>query len=132
MNKNKFIPVFMLVGLLLILLSIIAIIWLVIILQPNVTDPPKNSQFSQFDEIEEVNVTKDELLEKDGREGNLCWVAIDGIVYEISGFALWVDGLHTSSGGKARCGKDLSGVINESPHGKSKLKLLKEVGILIQ
>jgi hypothetical protein len=37
-------------------------------------------------------------------------------------------GRHTPSGGRARCGLDLSDVIDESPHGKSKLRLLKKVG----
>jgi hypothetical protein len=36
------------------------------------------------------------------------------------------------SGGRAKCGKDLSEVIKQSPHGKSKLKLLKEIGPLQQ
>ena len=68
------------------------------------------------------------LASKDGKNGNACWVAVDGTVYEISGFAQWVDGVHTTSGGRARCGKDESSVINEAPHGKSVLRLLTVVG----
>lgn len=70
-----------------------------------------------------------ELAEATGKNGNPCYVAVDGIVYSISGFALWADGLHSPSGGRARCGKDLSSVIGQSPHGKSKLKLLQELGV---
>jgi len=69
-----------------------------------------------------------EVSRQTGQNGASCWVVVDGTVYEISGFVLWADGVHSSSGGRARCGKDLSEVINQSPHGKSKLKYLKEIG----
>ena len=74
--------------------------------------------------------TLDELARYDGVEGRQCLVAVDGDVYLIEGFALWSMGRHTPSGGRARCGLDLSDVIDESPHGKSKLQLLKRVGFL--
>ena len=61
-------------------------------------------------------------------DGHQCLVAVDGDVYLIEGFALWSMGRHTPSGGRARCGLDLSDVIDESPHGESKLRLLKKVG----
>lgn len=77
-----------------------------------------------------TGISTQQLAENNGQNGKPCWVAVDGTVYEISGFAQWVDGMHTPSGGKARCGKDLSSAINESPHGKSKLRLLKEIGQL--
>lgn len=73
-------------------------------------------------------ITLEEVAKHTGRDGNSCWVAVDNTVYEISGFVQWADGVHSPSGGRARCGKDLSEVINESSHGKSKLKYLKEVG----
>jgi predicted heme/steroid binding protein len=59
-------------------------------------------------------------------------VAVDGEVYLIKGFALWQMGEHIPSGGRACCGLDLTEVIDESPHGRSKLQLLKKVGNLIQ
>lgn len=77
-------------------------------------------------------ISLDEVAKHTGKNGNSCWVAVDGTVYEIGGFALWADGLHSPSGGRARCGKDLSEVMLQSPHGKSKLKLLKEIGPLQQ
>ena len=74
--------------------------------------------------------TLQELARHDGEDGNQCLVAVDGEVYLIEGFGLWKDGEHTPSGGRARCGLDLTGVIDESPHGRSKLQLLKKVGAL--
>jgi predicted heme/steroid binding protein len=75
--------------------------------------------------------TLQELAQYDGKDGNRCLVAVDGDVYLIEGFALWQNGEHLPSGGRARCGLDLTEVIdNESPHGRSKLQLLKKVGTL--
>ena len=77
--------------------------------------------------------TTQELAQYDGKDGNKCLVAVDGDVYLIEGFALWQNGEHLPSGGRARCGLDLTEVIdNESPHGRSKLQLLKKVGTLEQ
>ena len=74
--------------------------------------------------------TLEELAQYDGGDDNQCLVAVDGDVYLIEGFALWVGGEHVTSGGRARCGFDLTEVIDESPHGRSKLELLKKVGTL--
>ena len=76
--------------------------------------------------------TLEQLAEHNGEEGTDCLVAVDGDVYLIEGFALWQMGEHLPSGGRARCGLDLTEVIDESPHGRSKLDLLRKVGNLIQ
>lgn len=96
-------------------------------LRPKPDVIPK-SRLSEASTSEVKGISLSEIQKHTGRNGNSCWVAVDDTVYEISGFALWADGVHSPSGGKARCGKDLSEVINESPHGKSKLKYLKEIG----
>ena len=82
------------------------------------------------DESVNRSYTLEELALYDGKDGNDCLVAVDGDVYLIEGFALWVEGEHITSGGRARCGFDLTEVIDESPHGRSKLELLKKVGTL--
>lgn len=76
--------------------------------------------------------TMADVENKNGQDGKECWVVVDKTIYEISGFAQWVDGIHTPSGGKARCGKDLSDVIVNSPHGKAVLSRLKNIGALHQ
>lgn len=81
-------------------------------------------------ELANRSYTPEELAQYDGGGDNQCLVAVDGDVYLIEGFALWVDGEHLPSGGRARCGLDLTQVIEESPHGRSKLQLLKKVGTL--
>jgi predicted heme/steroid binding protein len=81
--------------------------------------------------IEVRSYTLEQLARYDGEDGNECLVAVDGEVYLIEGFYLWKDGEHTPSAGRARCGLDLTEVIDEeSPHGRSKLPLLKKVGTL--
>lgn len=76
----------------------------------------------------QTSITLAEVEKNNGKNGSKCWVIVDATVYEISGFAQWVDGVHTSSGGRARCGKDQTDVIGDSPHGRSVLRLLKVVG----
>jgi predicted heme/steroid binding protein len=74
--------------------------------------------------------TLEELSGFDGRDNTQCLVAVDGAVYLVEGFELWRGGEHTTSGGRAHCGRDLTAVIGESPHGRSKLILLEKVGTL--
>ncbi len=75
--------------------------------------------------------TLEELALYDGENDNECLVAVDGEVYLIEGFYLWKEGEHTPSAGRARCGLDLTEVMDEeSPHGRSKLQLLEKVGTL--
>src|SRR5918912_208436 len=84
-----------------------------------------------IEESAERSFTLEELARYDGKNGNDCLVAVDGEVYLIEGFALWKEGEHIPSGGRARCGLELTEVIDkESPHGRSKLQLLKKVGTL--
>jgi predicted heme/steroid binding protein len=74
--------------------------------------------------------TLQELAKFDGKNGNKCLVAVDDEVYLIEGFDLWKNGQHMPSGGRARCGLDLTEVIDDAPHGRSKLQLLERVGTL--
>jgi predicted heme/steroid binding protein len=76
----------------------------------------------------QTGITLAQVEQNNGKNGAKCWVVVDTTVYEISGFAQWVDGVHTSSGGVARCGKDLTDVVGDSPHGRSVLRLLTDIG----
>ena len=105
---------------------------------PTASQSTSNSQQNTIENVDsskesepktEVVITESELAKADGKNGNQCYVVVDNIVYSISGFVLWADGAHSPSGGRARCGKDMSSVINQSPHGKSKLSLLQKVGV---
>ena len=100
-------------------------------------DSQKNTQVNNpisktnTDQTSKVNISNSELTKFNGLSGNKCYAAVDGIVYDLSNFSLWRNGVHSPSGGQASCGKDLSGVINNSPHGKGKLSIVPVVGDLV-
>lgn len=73
-------------------------------------------------------ITKSELARANGKDGADCYVAVDNIVYLIEDFSLWSNGSHKSSDGQAYCGADMTKVIDQAPHGRSKLDLLVKVG----
>jgi predicted heme/steroid binding protein len=79
-----------------------------------------------------TEISRESLAQHDGLNGNQCYVAVDGTVYLIEGFSLWATRTHEPSGGRAKCGQDLTDVIGQSPHGRSKLNLLTVVGRLKQ
>lgn len=68
--------------------------------------------------------TKDELAKFDGKNGSPAYVAIDGVVYDVSLIKQWMGGMHHG----LTAGKDLSEEIKKSPHGKGVLKMLPVVG----
>jgi predicted heme/steroid binding protein len=80
------------------------------------------------EESTDKTLTEAELAEFDGLDGNKCYAVVDGVVYDLSNFGLWRNGVHSPSGGLASCGRDLSDVITQSPHGKSKLNVVPVVG----
>ena len=71
-----------------------------------------------------------EVSQRNGKNGNKCYVAVDGKVYDLSAVNDWLGGVHKKSEGKAMCGMEGSEVIKQSPHGKSKLNFVPQVGII--
>lgn len=78
------------------------------------------------------SISTTQLSENDGKSGNKCFVAISGKVYEIKGSNKWIDGNHMESEGLASCGKDLTDVMNDSPHGISILTTSPKVTLVGQ
>jgi predicted heme/steroid binding protein len=72
-------------------------------------------------------ISEQQLKDADGKDGRACWLAIDGVVYEIEQGFKWSEGEHTESS-DAYCGADMSAVIDQAPHGRTKLDQLKKVG----
>ena len=74
-----------------------------------------------------LKLTLEELAAFNGKNGARAYVAVDGIIYDMTDSAAWTNGDHNSF----EAGKDLSDAIrNVSPHGVSKLANVKPVGIL--
>lgn len=70
--------------------------------------------------------TAEELKKYDGQNGNPAYVAVDGIVYDVTNVKKWRNGKHES----VTAGNDLSKQITSSPHGKNILKEIPIVGKL--
>ena len=71
--------------------------------------------------------TLDELKNYDGKEGRKAYIAVDGVVYDVTNVAAWKDGAH--HGNKA--GNDVTAGLGHSPHGERVLKKLEVVGKLV-
>jgi predicted heme/steroid binding protein len=70
-------------------------------------------------------ITLDELATFDGQDGRFAYVAIDGLVYDVTGIPAW-NGGHQG----LQPGADLTEAIERSPHGRSVLNGLRVVGKL--
>ena len=71
--------------------------------------------------------TLDELAQYDGKNGNDAYVAVDGIVYDVTNAAKWQNGNHYG----VQAGTDCTTAISRSPHGSSVLDGLPIVGALV-
>ena len=74
---------------------------------------------------EQIEFTLEELAQYDGSNGKSAYVAIEGIVYDVSKVSAWAGGTHFG----LTAGKDLTEQFN-SCHGMSTLKNLPKVGVL--
>ncbi len=72
--------------------------------------------------------TLEELKQYDGQNGNKAYVAIDGVVYDMTDVKPWAGGKHHGN----TAGNDLSDVIIHAPHKKSVLSKLTAVGKLVK
>ncbi len=72
-------------------------------------------------------LTLEELKKYNGEDGNPAYVAIDGIIYDVTDVDPWKGGKHHGN----VAGKDLSEVIGHAPHKHSVLAKLNEVGKLV-
>ncbi|WP_410506275.1 cytochrome b5 domain-containing protein [Haloimpatiens sp. FM7315] len=76
---------------------------------------------------EEATFTLEELKKYDGKKGNNAYVAIDGVVYDVTYNAVWAGGTHFG----LNAGQDLSEEIKSCHNKENILKTLKKVGVLI-
>jgi len=86
------------------------------------TPPPTENE-------EPLELTLAELAAFDGREGRRGFIAVDGIIYEVTGSSRWRNGNHNGY----QAGQDLTQFIDQvSPHGRSVLSRMPQVGILVE
>lgn len=89
------------------------------------TPPNANTQNNTVSSVKKV-FTLDELKKYNGENGTPAYVAIDGVVYDVTNNDNWQNGKHEG----VAAGNDLSAALNSSPHGKSVLGKLPIVGTL--
>ncbi len=75
-----------------------------------------------------LELTLDQLKQYDGKNGNPAYVAVDGIIYDVTNVAKWKNGEHNGYS----AGNDLTDIIkNKSPHGVKNLEGLPIVGKIV-
>jgi len=84
-----------------------------------VEEPSEDEEMAEEPVDGEDTFTLAELAEFDGMDGRPAYVAVDGVVYDITDSPLWPEGDHSPCGLDAMAGRDLSEVIGESPHGRN-------------
>lgn len=82
-------------------------------------------------EMESVGVDKElptftleELATFNGEDGNKAYVAYEGLVYDVTDVPQWKNGKHNGQ----VAGTDITGIMENAPHGTSKLEGLTVVG----
>ena len=75
-----------------------------------------------------LELTLAEMAKYNGKDGNPAYVAVDGVIYDVTNVPQWKNGEHNGYS----AGNDLTDIIkNKSPHGVAKLKGVPVVGKLI-
>ncbi len=75
-----------------------------------------------------LELTLAELAQYNGKDGMPAYVAVDGIIYDVTNLAKWKNGEHNGY----TAGQDLTDIIkNKSPHGVVKLNGVPVVGTLV-
>ena len=70
-------------------------------------------------------MTIEELAQYDGRDGRPAYVAVSGVIYDVSGSPLWKDGHHVDS---HHAGHDLTEELKSAPHVRSVIERFPVIG----
>jgi predicted heme/steroid binding protein len=117
-------------------INILEKIMSVFVMKNNAEDPMDIPVINQEDteDTEETQtvipdryITDVELAENNGMDGKPTYVAVDGIVYDVSNNTLWTQGLHFGN----RSGRDLSVEYSACHAGRPRLDKLPIVGRLV-
>lgn len=94
------------------------------------SDVPSNNEDDTKlpDESETLQLTLEELAMYDGKEGNDAYIAVDGVIYDVTGVSAWTNGTHNGN----MAGTDVTDAIDSAPHGDSVLDGLEVVGEIIE
>lgn len=110
------------------LLSVVLLTSSVFFISCSVKDKESTTITSASDHGSDTQTfTLEDLKKYDGQNGNPAYVAVDGIVYDVTNADGWKDGKHKDG---ITAGVDLTSKLADSPHGEKVLKDLPVVGKL--
>jgi predicted heme/steroid binding protein len=90
-------------------------------------EPQVETEEPMVSEPDLPTFTLEELAEFDGKDGARAYVAVQGVVYDVTDLPRWEGGTHNGYD----AGQDLTDIIlNKSPHGLSTLERATKVGLL--
>jgi predicted heme/steroid binding protein len=73
--------------------------------------------------------TLEQLKQYDGKNGRSAYIVYKGKVYEVTDSGLWGDGEHFNL---HQAGQDVTGGMDNAPHGEEKLEAIVLIGELIK
>ncbi len=94
------------------------------------TDKPGDAEAQDdaaADETTMLSLTLEELAQYNGQDGMPAYVAIDGVIYDMSAIAPWAGGKHNGHIAGTDLTEDLK---TRSPHGVRVLEILPKVGTI--
>lgn len=88
-------------------------------------DGPRELTAEESARVESTVISADELAAANCQEGAECWVAVDGVVYDVSEVSGWSSGREHQG---VMAGTDATEAVGDSPHGTGVLDRLDVVG----
>ena len=112
---------------------LIPILMIVVVLLISACSPSKPAVNDVKDTTDQetsevMELTLEQLAKYNGKDGQPAYIAVDGVIYDVSNHPAWKNGGHNGYG----AGNDLTEmIINEAPHGISNLSEVVELGKLL-
>lgn len=108
---------------------LLIVIILLLALSTGCSSDNPSGEGTRPDENIQIELTLEELGSYNGKGGQPAYIAVDGIIYDVSEESMWQNGMHNGF----EAGKDLTTEIKEvSPHGVSKVKGVPEIGVIVE
>ena len=94
-----------------------------------VIGPRLKKKMTQTLDQNKKDLTEDELLQFNGKEGHPAYIAYNGHIFDVSNSKLWKDGSHMK---RHAAGFDLTRVLKAAPHGEDRVLGMPVVGKFIE
>lgn len=108
---------------------LIAVAILLLLMSPGCTPQPPANATPDSSQSPQLELTLQELAAYDGKDGNPAYIAVDGVIYDVSGSSRWKNGEHNGY----FAGQDLTDQIKSiSPHGLSVLTRMPAIGKIVE